>query len=101
MSAFTDAIERNLRGIVHIDPGPVAGCPECPDCDDPDDPSDEWYTLASEGGFAWSEGDSCGSTFGGDRYAAHGFRKGDEPTMGNVIHLDICGDCLMFHASGE
>lgn len=55
-----------------------------------------------EGSFSWSQCDSCGSTLGGNRYAAHGFvpDESDLPT-GEVVHLDICEDCLCFHANGD
>ena len=46
--------------------------------------------------FAKSACDSCGSRFGGDRDAAHYVTTG-----GDVIHYDICVDCIMFHANGD
>ena len=45
--------------------------------------------VHEEGEFSWSACDSCGSTLGGDRYAAH-FIDPD----GNVCHENICIDCV-------
>jgi len=49
----------------------------------------------SEAFFSWSACEACGSTLGGDRYAAHGCIDG------NVVHFHICTDCLFYHANGE
>ena len=100
MSNFTEAIERELSGIGHIAPGLASCCGECCSAHglDEDEMREgcENGTVIDEGGFSGSSCDSCGSTLGGDRFAAHGFGKDDE-----VIHLDICVDCLMFHANGD
>jgi hypothetical protein len=73
---------------------------------DPDIPSDVLDELFSEkvsrgeypdeGGFSWSSCDSCGSSLGGDRYVAHGVDANKD-----IIHMDICVDCLMFFANGD
>ena len=103
MSDFTDAIDRELKGIEHVSPGLASCCGEC--CSAFDLSEDEMAkgcedgTVVDEGGFSWSSCDSCGSSLGGDRYPAHGF-DGD-PTEGKMIHLDICVDCLMFHVNGD
>ena len=41
--------------------------------------------------------DSCGSTLAGSRHDADGID--DDP--GDVIPLDLCVDCLFFHAYGD
>jgi hypothetical protein len=83
MSKFTDAVESNLDGFELIACGKAESCPECPSGED-------------EGSFSWRSCDSCGSPLGGTRYAAHGIEKtGIEP-----VHLDICVDCLLYHANG-
>lgn len=74
----------------------VGICPSCLVCQDTwNMPEDElqtaWTdcTVNDEGGFSWSPCEGCGSTLGGNRYAAHG-RTPD----GTLIHFDVCGDCL-------
>lgn len=112
MSKFTNAIARNLDGL-HIATGSAASCPEC--CEafglDPDADTDEnqaaIYESGDEGGFSWSECDSCGTTLGGDRHTAHGWpadngrwqRLAEDPPA--LFHLSICTDCLLFHANGD
>lgn len=49
-----------------------------------------------EGSFSWSSCACCGSRLGGDRYCAHGF---DDD--GEIIHFDICTNCLYFLANGD
>ena len=103
MSNFTESIERELAGIGHIGTGLTSCCGVC--CDAHDLSEEEMREgcetgdICDEGGFSSQSCDSCGSSLGGDRYAAHGF-DGD-PCDGKVIHLDICVDCLMFHANGD
>ena len=46
--------------------------------------------LADEGGFSWHDCESCGSDLGGDRYAAHAIGAD-----GELVHLDVCVDCLL------
>ena len=100
MSNFTDSIERELAGIGHISPGLASCCGECCSVFDLSETDMEVGLneggIVDEGGFSSQSCDSCGSSLGGDRFAAHGFDKND-----NVIHLDICVDCLMFHANGD
>ena len=100
MSKFTESIDRELKGIDHIATGLASCCGEC--CSAFDLSESEMSegcengTIYDEGGYSNSACDSCGSTLAGDRYAAHGFGKD-----GEVIHLDICENCLMFHANGD
>lgn len=104
MSRFTDSIAHYLDGL-HIATGSAASCPEC--CQsfglDPDGDTDENQAAidesGDEGGFSWSQCDSCGTTLGGDRHAAHGWPIGDNAA--DLIHLDICTDCALFHANGD
>ncbi|MFW6083743.1 MAG: hypothetical protein ACODAA_00845 [Gemmatimonadota bacterium] len=98
MSNFTDAVGRYCDGL-RVAPGAAPGCDRCldlPEGASAEEPGDDWCDLASEPSFSWSSCDSCGSTLGGDRYPAHGID--DE---GRVYHLDICTDCVMFHANGD
>jgi len=101
LDPFIRAIADNWPGDWTIAPGIS---PTCPDCQ-----SDQSYSpreffsryesgeIADEGSFSWQSCDSCGSSLGGDRYAAHAVhRKHHE-----VIHLAICQDCVLFHANGD
>tara|TARA_S200002703_G_scaffold41068_2_gene35727 strand:+ start:212 stop:448 length:237 start_codon:yes stop_codon:yes gene_type:complete len=72
MSDFTDAIQHNLPGL-HVAPG---------------DESTE---------FSFSECDSCGTRLGGARHAATAY----VPATSDVLELEVCTDCLFFHANGE
>ena len=100
MSKFTDSIDSNLAGIDHVATGLASCCGEC--CSafglDEDEMREgcETGAIFDEGGFSSSGCDSCGSNLAGDLFAAHGFDKHDD-----VIHLDICVDCLLFHANGD
>lgn len=100
MSDFTDAIEATLEreDIEAPSPGVVDFCEECQ--------RNHSYALANpdvgdEGRFSWRACESCGSTFGGNRYAAHAFERGRKPSAITCHHLDICTDCLLFHANGD
>lgn len=68
--------------------------PACPSCN-----LDEDEEYCDEGHFSWSSCDSCGSTLGGTRFIAHGTCR-DEDGKFQLIHLDICVDCLMYHEYG-
>lgn len=107
MSKFTDAINRELDGL-HIATGSAASCPEC--CDtfgldcggDTEANQNAMYEAGDEGGFSWSQCDSCGTTLGGDRHTAHGWdSSGKVPAADCLFHLSICTDCLLFHANGD
>ena len=101
MSEFTDSIDHCLKGINGISPGAAACCPECvsaygiDDTGDTDAMQEQLYTMC-EPSFSWSQCDSCGSRLGGDREEAHGF-----DSDGQLYHLSICVDCVIFHANGE
>lgn len=87
MSRYTDSVHRELRGIRRVSPSIADGCDKCPDVEP---------EAGDEGFFSSVSCDACGSTFGGQRYAAHGFTDEDE-----LIHLDICTDCLFYLANGD
>lgn len=82
MSKFTEAVKRGLEGFTHESVGPCPGCPE--------EHEDE------EGHFSWTSCDVCDSGLAGDRFAAHA-----RDAEGNIIHLEICVDCLQYIANGE
>jgi hypothetical protein len=82
MSKFTQAVESMLDGLTAVGIGIIESCPECENCSD-------------EGSFSWQSCDVCGSSLGGDRHVGHGY-SGE-----NLIHFDMCVDCLMYLANGE
>ena len=99
-SPFEKAVEKNCHGIEHISSGICSKCPECQDAYNEDDEDIfqekiESQEVLDEGNFSWSPCDTCGASFGGDRYNAHGFVNGE------IIHLDICVDCLAYFANGD
>lgn len=53
-------------------------------------------SVFDEGGFSWSDCECCGSSLGGDRFAAHGFADDD-----SILHFSICVDCLLYLANGD
>ena len=98
MCDFIEAIDSNWPEA-RINPGI---CPTCADCQSDFGMSPRAFYFAyesgeicDEGGFSWRACDSCGSTLGGDRYAAHAID--DE----GITHISICVDCLCFHANGD
>ena len=106
MSKFTESIDRELKGIDHIATGLASCCGECCSAHGLDEGEMEEGcengTVIDEGGFSSIACDSCGSPLGGDRYAAHGFSGAQtEGSEKSIVHLDICVDCLMFHANGD
>ena len=102
MSAFTDSIEVELKGIHAVSSGGIL--PDCPECDQSireacngECGGDDVCYCADEPSFSWSRCESCGSTFGGDRFNAHGIITETD----NLIHFRMCVDCVMFHANGD
>ena len=79
---FIEAVEEGLKGIKFVSGGKCTSCPEYTEWED-------------DGSFSWGSCDCCDSTLGGDRYIAHGIIDGD------LIHLNVCIDCLLYIANGE
>lgn len=52
--------------------------------------------IQDEGSFSWEACNTCGSTLGGTRYDSHALDENNE-----LVHLDICTDCLAFFANGS
>lgn len=127
MSAFTEAVERGLKGLEFVSTGACHGCHECglatercPKCrgfgevdyapcdyckgDGEVDvsPNDtRRIDIANEPYFSWSSCDSCGSHLGGDRHPAHGSLKLFPDREGVIVHLNVCTDCLCYLANGD
>lgn len=90
MSKFTDTVDCALEGLDFVSVGyiPHDSCDDCPEEQD--------ENVGDEGYFSWSPCECCGSSLGGTRYAAHG-----RDTDGNLVHLNVCQDCLMYIANGD
>lgn len=93
MSAFTDSIDHYCDGYTV-----APGC-KGKECEHNPERS---HDHLCEPHFAWSQCDSCGSTFGGDREQAtmipHDFKPGGNSEM---IDASICVDCVLFWANGD
>ena len=107
MSAFTDAIQRNWPDYTIAPGASRRNCcipsHELDDNDTLEDISDETLQLYDEGNFSWSECDSC-DQLGGSRYPAHAIKRasfGHPEQPGDIYHIEICTDCVLFHANGD
>lgn len=129
MSPFTEAVERNLKGVHFFSVGACPGCEECGlggekcfRCDGEGETdgaecfecggagkvasTEHDRECAEEGFFVNSAScDSCGSTLGGQRYPAHGVIAGAieeaQKKESSITHFDVCVDCLQYQANGE
>ncbi len=79
---FVAAVEAHTKDLKAFSVGASERCDSC-------------GPFADEGFFSWRGCDSCGSTLGGNRYPAHYIEDGE------ILHCDVCEDCLFFHANGE
>ena len=83
-------------GLEAVSGGPCSGCIDCYYwADDKDNPTDDEHDMASEGHFAWSQCDFCGSNLGGTREPAHA------DIDGFIHHFDICIDCVYYLEYGR
>ena len=100
--AFMAAINRNWPDyIISVGAIPDSACCGTEGIDQ-DHPDFEGYCETS---FSREECRSCDSTLGGDRVKAHAIHKEafgpDAKRPNDVIHIEICVDCAMYHANGE
>lgn len=107
MSEYTEAVDRQLAGLEFVSPGLAAICWTCRrahDCETVRQLADLILTgdaaAGNERHFSPARCDACGTTLGGNRYAAHGFLDTD-PDRGKLLHLEICEDCLFYLANGD
>ena len=89
-SPFEQAVAEGSEGLKFLSPGV---CCECGTC--------RAYLGYHESGgiaedptFSHSPCHLCNSIFAGDRWIAHGRDEID------IVHLEICGDCLQYIANG-
>ena len=107
MSVYTEAVARQLAGLDFVSPGLAAICETCREAhgyfrgDAPEDDARAFAAaeLIDEGSVGRGACDACGSMLGGNRYAAHGFTAAGP--RGELVHLDICEDCLFYLANGD
>lgn len=103
MSTFTTSVAHYTEGLT-VAPGPAACCSTCLDAYGVEDTGDidaMQEQMLDEGNFASAQCDSCGSTLAGDRFDAHGIAHEFKAGERTIIHMDICTDCLLFHANGD
>ena len=97
---FEERIEQNLDGLNYVSPGISCRCEQCQSdygmAEAEISAGCESGELCDEGGYSMQDCESCGTDLAGDRYAAHGIGEN-----GDLIHLDICCDCLLYLANGE
>jgi hypothetical protein len=101
---FVEAVAANCAGLELVSPGICSSCDECQSAFGMDEEElAAAYSngeVCDEGSFSKSSCDCCGSSLGGDRYAAHGIDKVGVPNA-QIIHFDICSDCLFYIANGD
>jgi hypothetical protein len=97
MCDYERRVRTTMDGIRYFSTGPAAGCMEC---DLSEDATDDELNGANEPSFSWSACERCNSTFGGDRYPAHGFYM-DAAGQEHLLHYSVCADCVMHDANGE
>lgn len=97
MSAYTEAVQHYLSGLETVSPTECPGCEACYGwCNTPEEPTEEQRAVAEEPSFSCQPCDACGSS-PGDRHPAHGI----DQASGDVLHLDICIDCVLYLANGD
>ena len=84
-------VEHSLEGLTHVSTG---ACPGCTECGLEDEPGMDYeaYELVGESHFSRFSCECCNNPLDGDRYPAHAIN----PETVEVIHLNICTDCLMY-----
>ena len=103
MSAYACAVEEHTAGIFHLNAGAAAICPECLKAHGIEDTGAieaMQEQIIDEGSFSSSPCDCCGSRLGGERHAAHGWDN-QEIARANLIHLNICTDCVLYTEYGD
>lgn len=96
LKEYKTRVEHFLKGLTHVSTGACPGCPECGLEDEPDMDC-EAYELAGESHFSHTACECCNSPLGGDRHSAHAV----DPDTDEILHLDICTDCVFYIAYGE
>ena len=109
MSNFTDAVESQARreglpGSNSIAPGFTSICPDCREahgfcCEHSAQNAWKNGDIEEDGHFSSYPCDLCGSSLGGDRYAAHFFA--DDNPQKELCHIEVCVDCRLYLANGD
>jgi len=102
--AFASAVEKNLEELKGVSVGFTPSCAQCSDnkgfcCVYHAKASYEAGEVNDEGSFSRSSCEGCGSTFGGDRFAAHGWATVNGKDT--LLHFEVCVDCLQYIANSE
>jgi hypothetical protein len=87
---FKQAIDTYCKGLESVSIGCLGV--ECEHADGDEDHQCETH-------FSWGQCDSCGSTYGGDRFTAYGCWT--DSGEFHTIEMAVCVDCAMYHANGE
>ena len=97
---FIEAVDAECKDYKSMSPGICSSCDECQSTYGME--HDELEKVVSSGelpndpSFSWSGCDCCVSPLGHDLYDAHALTH-----KGEIIHYDICGDCLCYLANGD
>ena len=85
MKTYVKAVAEYSAEFSTVAVGSSPGCAECAE------------NPGGETEFSSSGCEGCGSYLAGSRHAAHGLGR----ESGEWHHLDICSDCVQYHANGE
>ena len=101
MSAYTDAVARELEGLEGVSTGICPGCRTCQEqlgfkSMRAFKRAYEQGGCPNDGGFSWHPCTVCGSRLGGDREPLHYILNR------RIQHSDgACVDCVMYLANGD
>ncbi len=95
--AYQEKVHKETSGYNHFCTGGASSCIIC----NPEGLDGDTYNAhnENEGSFSSCPCELCNSHLGGDRHAAHGI-EGPAHNF-NVIHYDICVDCLYYIEYGQ
>jgi hypothetical protein len=98
LESFENAVIDSMNSTPqrNIMVGPTNLCTECVSAFG----TDVQEEMIDEGGFSYQNCDCCGSELGGDRFSAHSLTS-NNPATADIIHWDICVDCLHYLANDE
>lgn len=99
---FEKSFAKETKGLVNLFVGFIPTCEECLQkheicCEH----MAATLEISEEGSFSHSQCDGCSSELGGNRYSAHGICIEDSDFAGEILHMDVCEDCVQYIANGE